>query len=109
MNFKTILVQIENSTRCAACIDLAAQLASDFEAHLIGLYVSYIAEMQNYPFEGGLEPIANQILREAENDNKKAAELFQDRIHQARLASTEWRHAEGFIENAMKLHARFAD
>ncbi|HVK54803.1 MAG TPA: universal stress protein [Burkholderiales bacterium] len=109
MSYKTILVHVDNSKQCAARIDLAARLADEFEAHLTGLYVSYIAKLRDYPFEGSLAPIASTMLHDADVYEKKAATLFDERIQCAGLSKTEWRRADGYVEDAIQLNARYAD
>ena len=40
MTYKTILVHLDGTSRCAERVALASSLALDFDAHLVGVYVT---------------------------------------------------------------------
>ena len=49
MAYRTIVVHIDNSARCVERIDVAARLARDFDAHLVGLYVAMFPHLPGSP------------------------------------------------------------
>jgi nucleotide-binding universal stress UspA family protein len=110
MPFKDLLVVMDHGRNCPARVDLAVQLARDFDAHLTGLYVSAAPYMQpavlaQFPVE--VREMQTRALREAAD---RARKLFADGIERAGPGlTTEWRDAEGDVGDVASLHARYVD
>jgi len=109
MTYKTILVHLDGTSRCAERVALASSLALDFDAHLVGVYVT------PWPFPpGGLvvHPTREMIERLQAMEQRQAEEvsdLFSERTRAAGLQTAEVRSAKGDTVAALALHARYAD
>ncbi len=109
MSYKTILVHVDSSRRASANIKVAANLASTFDAHLTGLYISYISELRNYAIEGSFDLIPESVQRDAKLREKEAAALFEQHTKQSDIHNIEWRRGEGFAEETLQLNSHYAD
>ena len=109
MTYKTILVHLDGTTRCSERVAIASRLALDFDAHLVGVYVT------PWPFPpGGLvvHPTEEMIERLQVMERRQAedvSDLFSERTRAAGLQAAEVRRAEGDTVAALALHARYAD
>lgn len=110
MPFKDVLVVVDHGRNCAARIDVASQLARDFDAHLTGLYVS-APPLVPPAILAQLPPEVREIPARAGREGaEKARMLFNERIELSGSGlSTEWREAEGDVAAVASLHARYAD
>jgi len=109
MTYKTILVHVDSGRRCPARIQLAAELAVRFDAHLAGLYA----------LTAGYGPASPMIVSRAEiveGQRQRAAKqagevqaMFGDAVQKGGLTRAEWRVSSDDAIAAMALHARYAD
>ncbi|MGU7772168.1 universal stress protein [Burkholderia sp. MR1-5-21] len=107
MNYKTLLVHLDDSRRCNARIDLALDLAGRWNAHLIGLYV--VCQDMFEPLRRPDEPLKLAVYeRLCEERRTQAEERFLDAAERAGR-SVEWRAPAGPATEAAILHARHAD
>ncbi|ABX19560.1 universal stress protein [Burkholderia multivorans] len=108
MSYKTLLVHLDDSARCATRVKLALELAGRWNAHLIGLYVvcQDLLEPLRRPHEplklAVYERLCDQRRNEAEQRFLAAAEL-------AGRSNVEWQAPAGDATDAGILHARHAD
>jgi nucleotide-binding universal stress UspA family protein len=107
MNWKTVLVHIDDSRRSDVRVEFAFDLASRFDAHVIGLYIVC---------QDLLRPLfnPNESLHLATNEKQHAA--WRERAQEALEAvarraggSAEWRAPVGAALDTAILHARHAD
>ncbi|SAK94008.1 universal stress protein [Caballeronia ptereochthonis] len=107
MNWKSILVHLDNSRRCDARTRLAFDIASRFDAHVIGLYL-VCQDLLHHVFDP-----SDRLQHEAYAEQRRAAlEKARDTFeHAARLAgvSAEWRAPGSPVFDAATLHGRHAD
>ena len=108
MTYKTILVHVDTDERCGTRVDIALRLARQFDAHLIGLHIRMPDAPPHREADAG-RVAASLRHDEATNDARKAAALFQNRIRGTALVGAEWRETAGYAEDAIALHARYAD
>ena len=110
MNYKTIIVHIDRSRQTAARMEIAAQLAIDFEAHLIGvattgvsrsLYESVTPAMQS----AALAPLLGTLQRETE----ELANRFEAFVQHAGVCSFEKRVMNDEPASALAMQARYTD
>jgi len=109
MTYKSILLHVDETERCAVRMDVALKLAETFGAHVTALaltpsvpipppvelaYGSELAAAQARAFHEALDPIKTE---------------FSQRAKRAGVASTEWREARGDPVATAALHARYAD
>lgn len=108
--YKTILVHVDQSTRSAARIDAAAQLANVHGAHLVGAAVTGLS---SYLFpQTGLDPAAPVIafpIAQLHAEADRALDHFARRAEQQGVHSLERRRIDDEAGAGISLHARYAD
>lgn len=108
--YKTILVHVDESARAAERIDLAARLAMQYDAHLVGTAMTGISPYV-YPV-GGFDPGMPTIvfpLEELRESADRALDLFEARAKAAGLTSFERRRLDEEAGIGMTLQARYCD
>lgn len=108
MQYKDILVHIDDAESSSGRLDIALELAERFEAHLTGVYV-----------DPGLAlptlidiPVSPNLVDQLEEEHRSRCESAQKSFEQAAArsrASSEWRLAQGEIAATLTRHARYAD
>jgi nucleotide-binding universal stress UspA family protein len=107
MSYKTLLVHLDDSARCATRVDLALELAGRWNAHLIGLYV--VCQDLFEPLRRPDEPLKLAVYeRLCEERRKEAEQRFLTAAERAGR-SVEWQAPTGNATEAAILHARHAD
>ncbi|KVN63186.1 MULTISPECIES: universal stress protein [Burkholderia] len=107
MSYKTLLVHLDDSERCAIRVDLALELAARWNAHLIGLYV--VCQDLLEPLRRPDEPLKLAVYeRLCDQRRKEAEEKFLIAAERAGR-SVEWQAPAGDATAAAILHARHAD
>jgi nucleotide-binding universal stress UspA family protein len=108
MAYKSILVHVDETARCAVRLDLAFELAQAFGAHVVALALTPEPSVpQSMAIAYGLElaQVHERAIREALDPVKEA---FSQRAQRAGVSS-EWRESRGEPVAAAALHARYAD
>lgn len=111
MDYKTILVTLDESKACAPRLDVAVRLAQGYKAHLVGLFVMPLPFVPTF--------VAAEIPVEVIEAQWKAIRAAADRV-EARFkdatskagVAAEWRRIEDeFVDpgSVAALHARYAD
>ena len=108
MNYKSILVHIDNGQVCKQRIDVAVKFAQKHEAHLTALY--WVPNpMTPMALESGVTPeILQALMEESEQLAAAAEQLFTRAVKSADLQS-EWRAVDDPLPGQLALHARHAD
>jgi nucleotide-binding universal stress UspA family protein len=112
--FQDVLLIVDNSKACATRLDVAVQVASQFGAHLTGLFVKEPPHFPAWAQSEGqayLRPASGymEMQRQAWREAALAAQrLFHSRAEVAGI-TTEWREREGDAAEIGSLHARYAD
>ncbi|WP_175702458.1 universal stress protein [Burkholderia ambifaria] len=107
MNYKTLLVHLDDSDRCRARVNLALELAGRWNAHLIGLYA--VCQDLFEPLRRPDEPLKLAVYeRLCEQRRKDAEERFLMAAERAGR-SVEWQAPAGDVTGTAILHARHAD
>jgi nucleotide-binding universal stress UspA family protein len=109
MSYKTILVHCDAGKAADARLSAAVELAGRHQAHLVGLHAKP-------PFEPPVYGDASYALDrfyEAHEATMKTSEdasrtLFEKATRGTGL-SAEWRSADGYADQLLTLHARYAD
>lgn len=109
MTYKTILLHVNDERRVAGLVDVAAHLATRFEAHLIGLYV--MPPVPTYGATAYGAAMINSGLATFREEAKRVKARFEAATR-GRPFVTEWRLEEsaqqGVAETIME-HGRAAD
>jgi nucleotide-binding universal stress UspA family protein len=108
MSYKTIVSQVDNSRRCAERTALAIRIATDFDAHLIGLYTSYRPTLETYSMHGIPPVVFEQHKRFYSERTEQARHTFEEAARRAGI-KFEWRAPDGLPAEFAPLHARYAD
>ncbi|KWH39498.1 universal stress protein [Burkholderia stagnalis] len=107
MSYKTLLVHLDDSPRCATRVALALDLAQRCNAHLIGLYV--VCQDLFEPLRRRDEPLELAVYERLCESRRKQAEIaFLDAAQRAGR-SVEWRAPAGPATETATRHARHAD
>jgi nucleotide-binding universal stress UspA family protein len=109
MGLKTILVHVDTGPSAPARLKLSAELAARFGAHVIGLYVRRPFQAPAFTDAG---PAMDSLFRTYENavkaDEAIATAAFREPIGGTSLSS-EWRVADGLVEEVVPAYARYVD
>jgi nucleotide-binding universal stress UspA family protein len=107
MNYKTLLVHLDDSRQSGLRTRIALDLARRFDAHLIGLYIVCQDLMRPMFRPGeGLRPAVLEAQHEARRERAEAAFLEAARLA---MCKAEWRAPPGPAVETAALHARHAD
>lgn len=106
--FKTLLVPIDPRPRSMRSLDIAGRIANRWDSHVIGLYVKPPMYLPA-GLEGGAEALAELQRRTMAELVAEARARFDAGVKAAGLTRSEWRTADGDIDEAVALHARLAD
>jgi len=109
MSIKTMLVHVDDAAGSKSRVDVAARVARDVDARLIGAYLVPTADIT--PSVAALIP--KDVLARRMDDTaraQKASEaLFKDAVSRAALASIEWRAPAGDALQSAVVHGRNCD
>jgi len=109
MGFKTILVHVDTGRSASARLKFSAELAARFAAHVTALYVRRPFQAPAFTDAG---PAMDSLYRTYENaakaDEALATATFKELVGGTSLSS-EWRVADGLVEEVVAADARYAD
>jgi nucleotide-binding universal stress UspA family protein len=110
MDYRTILVHLDQSAAAGARIALAVRLASEHQAHLIGVAQTGVSEfIRDLALPGvdldGLTPLFTQLRQDAE----RCAAQFDAAARLGGVASFEHRIGDDDPGNALATRAMYAD
>ncbi len=109
MSYKTVLVHCDASPSVRHRLDVAADLAQRFGAHLIGVHVRRPFETPFF-FDGGF-PMADffKSHEASVKADEAAASAAFVKAAKGRRLGTEWRTADGYVDSELAVQARYAD
>lgn len=108
MAFKDILVHVDSGRTCERRLDVAAKLAQSQDAHLIALNVRTRPNLPQFirsQYGAQIDRVRDAFNAEAARE----ARATFDAIQPSYGVTTEWRDVEGHLDEAVSLHARYAD
>jgi nucleotide-binding universal stress UspA family protein len=109
MGFKTMLVHVDTGRSASARLKFSADLAARFAAHVTCLYVRRPFQAPAFTDAG---PAMDSLYRTYENaakaDEALATATFKELVGGTSLSS-EWRVADGLVEEVVAADARYAD
>lgn len=108
MGYKTILVNCDTAPTTPQRIELAADLARQMQAHLVGMFVRANVVMPAY-MEAGIGPELIVLQEKRGKDQAAKAKAVFDQIAQRVGGSAEWREASGDIYDQTTMQSRYAD
>ena len=108
--YKTILVHVDETARCAPRTEIAARLAVEYDAHLVGAAVTGLSP---YLFPNtGIDPGVPAIvfpIEELRAEAERLLDIFEPRARQAGANSIERLCIDDEAGVAMSMQARYAD
>ena len=109
MAYKTILVHCDASPKVAARLTVAVDLAKRCDARLVGVHVRPPFEAPAF-FDGTM-PMDSlfQSYESAAAIDEKAAKAAFDKALKGTEVATEWRVADGYVDEQLEIQARYAD
>lgn len=112
MAIRDILVHLDATAATTARLDLAARLAQQHRAHLVGLFVVDVPLPVFMGGEVGGAAFAAELLAELRDaalaDAAQLKPRFEERLRRDGL-SGEWRQPEGITPAEIATHGRYAD
>jgi nucleotide-binding universal stress UspA family protein len=109
MTYASLLVHVDHDKRSPARVDLAARLATSWNAHLTGLHVIPQLHVPGTArAELGQEFFDRQAKRESERVDRLGKE-FADAMRRHGIAASDWRAVRGDVQDVIPMHARYAD
>jgi nucleotide-binding universal stress UspA family protein len=109
MAYKTILVHCDVSRGTAGRLRIAVDLADRFDGHVIGVHVRHAFQAPAFTDAG---PAMDSLYRTYETavraEEAVAAAAFRDALGK-KGPSSEWRVADGFVDEILAAEARVAD
>lgn len=109
MAYKTILVHCDASPKVGARLAVAVDLAQRCEARLVGVHVR--APFEAPAFFDGTMPMDSlfQSYESASSVEEKAARAAFDKALKGTQVASEWRVADGYVDEQLEIQARYAD
>ena len=112
MSYQTILVQLDGTARDTERMNAAVRIGGETSAHLVGLHVihPFYPALGNFgdPAVGVMADMHRQYHEEAQQDAETIRANMEGAANAAGLPF-EWRSVEGFAEDIVPVHARYAD
>jgi len=111
VNYKTILVHLDNSSRCAARIAFAAALAHEHGAHVVGLLPTrlYEGSIPASLIDTGASDFMTESAAYLKPRAEGIAEVFRTQMEAWRSVSFELRQVDGLTTDALIGHGRTSD
>lgn len=109
MGYKTILVYCDAGRGTAARVRIASDLADRFGAQVIGLHVRHAFQAPAFTDAGpAMDSLYKSYETAVKADEAIATAAFRE-VAGARGTSSEWRVADGFVDEILSAQARTAD
>lgn len=109
--YKDLLVALDAAPQSMVRLQIAAELAERFSAHLVGLYTATVPEVAGrygYFDPALLDPLFREVLDKSRAEADGVRSRFEDCVARCGI-SAEWRLATGFPSETAAVHARYAD
>jgi nucleotide-binding universal stress UspA family protein len=108
--YKSLLVPVDQRERSMRSLEIAVELARNFDAHLTGLYVRPRPQL---PSAARVEPGADMMIalqrKSLDEVAARAKERFDSVMMRQGSSRVEWRTEEGDPATVCTTHARYAD
>ncbi|MEX3916314.1 universal stress protein [Paraburkholderia sp. BR10872] len=108
MPYKTVLTNLDPSDRAQQRLRFSLDLAKAFDAHLIGLYTTFMPEAREYFSIAGCAHYYGDWIDVRRGQRDAAEEAFRQALRGAGLGG-EWVSFDDYAEQPMIRHSRRAD
>src|SRR5262245_10134647 len=108
MNYKTILVHCDATSKLSQRLEAAVDLAQRVDAYLVGVHVQVPIDVPAFSAGVPMPDLYAAYEASAKAEHDTAASTFEKATKGSPL-STEWRLAKGHHEDELVIQARYAD
>ena len=108
MSYKNLCAHVDYRERNRANVNLAFELAVQFDAHLTGIYVDPVALSPEVISMASTPALYDQMSEEQEIRAQEAKAAFE-LLSTTNSALTNWQRAQGPMYSTLNLHARYCD
>jgi len=108
MPYKTVLTYLDPSDRAGARLSFSLELAKTLDAHLIGLFTTFVPEARDYFSVAGCAHYYDDWLDARRGQRAAAEEAFRHAVRSAGLGG-EWIAFDDYAEAPMIRRSRHAD
>ncbi|WP_233870409.1 universal stress protein [Paraburkholderia adhaesiva] len=108
MSYKTLLVHLDTSNRVQARLELALRLARRFDAHLTGLFATFVPDPREFRVMAGSASWFETHRKLREEQRGAAERIFRAELLRAGVEG-EWIAASQNAEQSVITHSRYAD
>lgn len=110
MSFRTILVHLDETERGKQCLDVAATLATEFDAHLTGIAVKTPIYIPSFAAAQVPPDVYETMSAEQDRAIAATAALFNEKMRAiGRQDRSEWIQGDGDLSRIVAAQARYAD
>jgi len=108
MSYKSIVVQLDTSTRAQARLEYAMRLASQFGAHLTGVFAVFRPDPQSFRVMAGSAFYYEEHTKLRDRRHAELKQLFHSELERFKV-SGQWIDSGEFANDLVPLLARCAD
>lgn len=110
MNYKSVVVYVDDAKRSQRALNTAAEIAARFDAHLTATFI-YEPLYYRYPlaYEGGVIPDFTDDTKLANEEAAAVQAEFEKACRAYGVDKCDWRYEEGELLSTLSLQARYAD
>ncbi len=108
MSYKNLCAHIDYRPHYRANVDLAFELAVQFDAHLTGIYVDPVALSPEVISMASSPALYDQMSEEQDIRAQEAKTAFE-LLSSTNSTLTNWQRAQGPMYSTLNLHARYCD
>ena len=109
MTYKTILVHCDAGKAAAARTELAVALAERHQAHLVGLHARPAFQPPVYDNSSFAMGMMFKDYEDALKESEAASSKTFAAAVKGKAITSEWRSADGYADDLLTMHARYAD
>ncbi len=109
MTYTSLLVHVDHDKRATARVDLAANLANAWNAHLTGLHITPAVHVPGMARAEMGQDFIDQLEKRASGHVDRLASDFGAAMRRHGLTASDWRAVRGDAADVIALHARYVD
>jgi len=110
MTIRDIQVHVDIDSVCSKRVEIAANLAANFNAHLTGVHIRRDFHL---PASGVLSESASagviDVYNQVSEDNESKARATFDRVIAQGSSTVSWRSVKGSLSDGLAMQARYSD
>ena len=108
MSYKTLLVHLDTSHRVQARLEIALRLAREFDAHLTGLFATFVPDPREFRVMAGSASWFDTHRKLRDEQRGAVERVFRAELLRAGVQG-DWISTEQHGEESVVVHSRYAD